>query len=173
MRKPVAPPSLNDWKDIAVTSLKGRTLESLERNNEDGVTIKPLYTEADRPDDVVVSRAAAGWQIATQIEPAGNAAALNTALLEELEGGAQMIMLAADQETALLADALEGVLRDAVRIGVTGGNWQDAMQAVCTAWAGADQDNAGHVLPGQAVADATGIAGWIRAEGADWPGIRP
>ena len=74
MRKPVASPSLNDWKDIAVASLKGRTLESLERKNEDGITIKPLYTEADRPEGVFVSRAAAGWQIATQIEhgPADN-----------------------------------------------------------------------------------------------------
>ena len=173
MRKPVASPSLNDWKDIAVASLKGRTLESLERISEDGITIKPLYTQADRPDDAFISRAAAGWQIATQIEPAETAAALNAALLEELEGGAQMIMLAADQDMAMLPDALAGVLRDAVRISVTGGDWQGAMAAVCSAWAGADQNNASHVLPGQAVADAAAIADWIRAEGASWPKIRP
>lgn len=40
-------PSIDQWKDTVALDLKGKTAESLERKNYDGINIKPLFTEAD------------------------------------------------------------------------------------------------------------------------------
>ena len=166
-------PSLEDWKNIASSSLKGRSIDSLERRHEDGLIIKPLYTEADRPEGELTRRQDATWTIASQIEPAANPAALNAAIMEELEGGAGMILLSAQQDTAMLADALDGVLLDAVRFGIAGGDWQKAAQTLCVSWQDADTLSAKHVLPGNAILDGERIAGWVQDAGASWPGIKP
>lgn len=168
-------PSLDDWKNIAETTLKGRSLESLERRHDDGLTIKPLYTEIDRPAMAHQGRLQAGWQIASLIEPAKDAASLNAAMLEELEGGAGMIMLAQDQDAMLLPDALDGVILEAVRFCLTGGGWQKAATAVIAAGkaAGADPSAAGHILPGCVIKDSDAITAWLNNEGAAFPGIKP
>lgn len=44
-------PSLDTWRTIAETSLKGRKIESLTTPVDDGVEVKVLYTEADRQPD--------------------------------------------------------------------------------------------------------------------------
>ena len=43
-------PTLQDWHDLARKELKGRDLESLNRETLEGTTLKPLYTEADCAD---------------------------------------------------------------------------------------------------------------------------
>ena len=168
-------PSLDDWKTIAEATLKGRSLDSLDRHHEDGVLIKPLYTEADRPDAVHPSRDQGGWQIAAVIEPADDAAMLNRMILDELEGGAGMIVLDRDQDPALLPDALDGVLLEAVRFVFTGNTWAEAGKAVMAAGqkAGIDPATMAHVLGGDPVADAEAAAAWIKDEGAACPGVKP
>lgn len=44
-------PSLETWRTIAETSLKGRKLESLTKPIDEGVQVKALYTENDRQAD--------------------------------------------------------------------------------------------------------------------------
>ena len=38
---------LNDWEALAAAELKGKPLASLDRETPEGITVKPLYTEAD------------------------------------------------------------------------------------------------------------------------------
>ncbi|MFJ7847466.1 methylmalonyl-CoA mutase family protein [Peribacillus sp. NPDC097224] len=38
-------PSLEEWKEAAETSLKGRSVEKLKTNTYEGITLNPLYTE--------------------------------------------------------------------------------------------------------------------------------
>ncbi|RLE31106.1 MAG: hypothetical protein DRJ61_11800, partial [Acidobacteria bacterium] len=44
-------PSLETWRAIAETSLKGRKIESLTKPVDDGVDTKVLYTATDRSTD--------------------------------------------------------------------------------------------------------------------------
>src|SRR3979490_494893 len=41
---------LNDWEALAAAELKGKPLASLDRETPEGITVKPLYTEADLED---------------------------------------------------------------------------------------------------------------------------
>ena len=43
-------PTLQDWHDLARKELKGRDPESLNRETLEGITLKPLYTQADCAD---------------------------------------------------------------------------------------------------------------------------
>lgn len=173
IRKTVAMPSLEDWKKIADASLKGRSLDSLDRQREDGLLIKPLYTEADRPGITFPQPATASWIVSAQLEPATDPQALNKAILEELEGGAEMLVLDETQDLELIKSALDDVLLDAVQVAVTGGDWQQAAAVITSAWRSADWDNACHVLPGQVTDDLAAMASWCLHEGAEWPLIKP
>lgn len=166
--------SLDDWKQLAEASMKGRSLDSLERSAEDGLVIKALYTALDRPDELP-QLGSSGWRIAQEIEPASTAAALNAAILAELTGGAQEINLPADQDPGLLPDALDGVVLEAMGFGFApGGDWRavaialgrisERMSSPLSGTIGADPALA--LVAGQpaeaAMAEADAVACWIR-----------
>ncbi|WP_116087242.1 methylmalonyl-CoA mutase [Tropicimonas sp. IMCC34011] len=44
---PSTPPSLNDWADLVRKETKGRTPDELVWHTLEGISVKPLYTEAD------------------------------------------------------------------------------------------------------------------------------
>ena len=49
--KPASPeaksPDIAAWQTLAAAELKGKPLASLDRKTPEGITLKPLYTEAD------------------------------------------------------------------------------------------------------------------------------
>src|SRR6266581_4563087 len=46
-RRTAASPSRDRWTTLAAKELKGRQLSSLDWETPEGITVKPLYTEAD------------------------------------------------------------------------------------------------------------------------------
>ena len=40
-------PDITQWQSLAAVELKGKPLASLDRATPEGITVKPLYTEAD------------------------------------------------------------------------------------------------------------------------------
>ena len=129
--------TLDEWRKMAEAGLDGRGLDSLERRTEDGLTIKALYSAADLP-DVLPELGRPGWTVAQEIEPASDAAGLNRVLLDEFTEGAGRVELPASIDPGLLADALEGVELEAVRIGFApGSDWAAAAKALLHTGAGA------------------------------------
>ena len=111
-------PSPADWRSLAEKALKDRPLESLVHLDADGLAICPLYASAPRPSDAD-GRA---WDLRTLVD-GDDAAAVNVAVLADLEGGAASVLLKgamlADSEP--LARALEGVALELAAIGLDAG----------------------------------------------------
>ena len=119
-------PSPTDWRSLAEKALKDRPLESLVHLDADGLAIRPLYAaatggmpvSAPRPSDAE-GRA---WDVRTPVE-GDDAAAVNAAVLADLEGGAASVLLKgamlADSEP--LARALEGVALELAAVGLDAG----------------------------------------------------
>lgn len=115
------PASREDWVDLAGSSLRGRTLESLTTTTDDGIAIRPLYANDDDPDRAGLpgvsphtrgSTTDAGWDVRALVAEPGTAAA-NAAVLEELESGATSVLLDRSAigigSAADLAAVLDGV----------------------------------------------------------------
>src|ERR1051326_4898039 len=49
-REPKAAPDRGEWQALAAAELKGKPLASLDWQTPEGITVKPLYTEADLED---------------------------------------------------------------------------------------------------------------------------
>ncbi len=119
-------PSPADWRSLAEKALKDRPLESLVHLDADGLAIRPLYAavtggepvSAPRPSDAE-GRA---WDVRTLVE-GDDPAAVNAAVLADLEGGAASVLLKgamlADSEP--LARALEGVALELAAVGLDAG----------------------------------------------------
>ncbi|MDQ7812780.1 MAG: methylmalonyl-CoA mutase, partial [Brevundimonas sp.] len=97
-------PSPADWKALAEKALKDRPIESLIHLDADHLAVRPLYgaatgvqpLSAPRPSDAD-GRA---WDLRTLVE-GDEAAAVNAAVLADLEGGAASVVL----KGAVLADS--------------------------------------------------------------------
>lgn len=147
--------SLTQWRELVDKALKGADFDKrLVQKTSDGLKIQPLYTRADAlmetpgalPGRAPYTRgtgqpkAGYGWDIRT-IHAETDAKATNTAILEDLDGGANsvLIQIAAPGWFGLPADsleeALEGVLLDVCPIGLIAGmDVHDAADNLDTIW---------------------------------------
>ncbi|ARD46857.1 hypothetical protein SporoP37_00865 [Sporosarcina sp. P37] len=85
-------PSFTEWKEAAVTTLKGKPFESLNTKTPEGIELKPLYTKEDT-DQLEISRVtkpAFGWTIAQPVS-AANGEQYVQQMKESLDRGNQAI----------------------------------------------------------------------------------
>ena len=90
--EPFPTPTLEEWRQAAEVSLRGRSLESLIVTTADGLEIKPLYTAEDLPDDAQEPRPAVSgsWETCLLVEGPDRAAA-ETQAAEGLARGADSL----------------------------------------------------------------------------------
>jgi methylmalonyl-CoA mutase len=97
--------SLEGWRAQAEKALKGKPVSKLNSNTYEGITRKPIYTEADLED---IQPAAAGgradWIVSQQLYPLASLEELNEQLLLELKNGLQAVQFSVN--TAIDAKAL-------------------------------------------------------------------
>ncbi|WP_298746615.1 methylmalonyl-CoA mutase family protein [uncultured Brevundimonas sp.] len=119
-------PSPADWKALAEKALKDRPIESLIHLDADQLAIRPLYAAATGAEPLSAPRPsdAAGrpWDLRTLVE-GDDAAAVNAAVLADLEGGAASVVLrgAALADPAPLVAALDGVALELAAVGLDAG----------------------------------------------------
>ena len=119
-------PSPADWRVLAEKALKDRPLESLVHLDPDGLAIRPLYAAATGGQPVFAPRPSdaegRAWDVRTLVE-GDHPAAVNAAVLADLEGGAASVLLRgavlADSEP--LARALDGVALELAPVGLDAG----------------------------------------------------
>ena len=119
-------PSPADWRGLAEKALKDRPLESLVHLDADGLAVRPLYAAATGGAPVSAPRPSdadgRAWDVRTLVE-GDDPAAVNAAVLADLEGGAASVLLKgavlADSEP--LAHALEGVALELAAVGLDAG----------------------------------------------------
>ena len=119
-------PSPADWKALAEKALKDRPLESLVHLDADQLVVRPLYGAATgvaplfapRPSDAD-GRA---WDLRTLVE-GDEPAAVNAAVLADLEGGAASVVLKGSvlTDSAPLTAALDGVALELAAVGLDAG----------------------------------------------------
>ena len=119
-------PSPADWKALAEKALKDRPIESLIHLDADHLAVRPLYgsatgvqpLSAPRPSDAE-GRA---WDLRALVE-GDEPAAVNAALLADLEGGAASVVLkgAVLADSAPLTAALDGVALELAAVGLDAG----------------------------------------------------
>jgi len=180
--------SRSDWEALARQALKSDDLDQLTRLTEDGLAIPPLFLAADAPQplsDAFSSAASRGWEIVQYIEPQTDAAALNRAILDELEGGASGVIVTADQDPSLLAKAMDGVYLNAIRLAadapidprslanVIVDLWQKARVTAVEAKASLGIDAfADEVGDAEEALDLAQVLAALMPLCADWPGLR-
>ncbi len=116
------PATRDDWADLAGSSLRGRTLESLTTVTDDGIRIEPLYGNDGRTDraglpgasphtrgSTDAGRSASGWDVRALVLDEGTAAA-NATVLDELERGSTSVLLDRAAIGVESADDLAAVL---------------------------------------------------------------
>jgi methylmalonyl-CoA mutase len=151
------PATAEVWRNLVVKALKGADFDKrLVARTSDGISIKPLYTRADEVPGVGSelpgaapltrgtrpAREGLGWDI-RQFYSEPDPAALNGAILEDLDGGTNSvaIQLAAPGTSGMtisadmLAKALEGVLLDLCPVAlIAGERFTDAANALFEVW---------------------------------------
>lgn len=135
-------PSPLEWRDAAIKALKDRPLESLVHLDADQLATRPLYGTANAQGAVFAPRPSdsegRAWDLRT-INEGGDAAAMNKAVLTDLENGAASVLLSGPvvKDAAALATALEGVALElapvAVEAGFDGVKAGEALDAVAKA----------------------------------------
>ncbi|HEY1225640.1 MAG TPA: methylmalonyl-CoA mutase family protein [Brevundimonas sp.] len=119
-------PSRADWETLAVKAMKGAPLDSLTRTDADGLTVAPLHTADDGIEPVFAPRATDAdgrpWDLRTLVE-GDDPAAVNGAILTDLEGGAASILIrgAVTADPEPLARALAGVALELAPVGLDAG----------------------------------------------------
>lgn len=149
-------PSEADWKALVDKALKGGDFERrLVARTADGVRIEPLYTrkhalagvDAQSPGSAPLVRGARepeglGWDIRPLIAETDPVAA-NTAILEDLAGGATSVMIriaapgwsGLSYEQAQLKRALQGVMLDVAPVSLVAGEYTpDAAGSLMAIW---------------------------------------
>ncbi len=119
-------PTPAEWRALAEKALKGRPLESLVHLDADQLTVRPLYADATGVEPVFAPRPSQcderAWDLRTLVE-GDDPAAVNAAVLADLEGGAASVVLGgavlADSEP--LARALEGVALELAAVALDAG----------------------------------------------------
>lgn len=119
-------PTPADWRALAEKALKGRPLESLVHLDADQLAIRPLYAAATGVEPVFAPRPSdadgRAWDLRTLVE-GDDPAAVNAAVLTDLEGGAASVVL----KGAVLADseplgrALDGVALELAAVALDAG----------------------------------------------------
>ena len=111
------------WQDIVAKALKGASVESLNRTDEDGLDIAALYqvepTAVTKSGQVPVHRLTAnpaqrlayGWRVCQPVDGGGKADEVNDKILDELTGGATGVYLSLGPVSA---PDLEQMLHDVV-----------------------------------------------------------
>ena len=135
-------PSPLEWRDAAIKALKDRPLEGLVHLDADQLATRPLYGLANASGAVFAPRPSdsegRSWDVRT-INEGGDAAALNKAILTDLENGAASVLLSGPvvSDAASLATALEGVALElapvALDAGFDGVKAGEALDAVAKA----------------------------------------
>jgi methylmalonyl-CoA mutase len=119
-------PSPADWKALADKALKDRPLESLLHLDADQLVVRPLYAAATGVEPLFAPRASDAegrpWDLRTLVE-GDDPAAVNAAVLADLEGGAASVVLkgAAVADSERLARALDGVALELAAVGLDAG----------------------------------------------------
>jgi methylmalonyl-CoA mutase len=113
-----APASREDWEALALKTLKGAGLESLDTSTADGTWLEPLYAWDNAPSPAPIRLRAGGWAIRARIA-AGDGA--NERALGALTGGADSLIVEAFDGGAHLARTLEGVLTDLAPVALDAG----------------------------------------------------
>lgn len=119
-------PSPAEWKTLAEKALKDKPLESLVDLDADNLIVRPLYAGATGVEAVFAPRPSdaegRAWDLRTLVE-GDDPAAVNAAVLADLEGGAASVVL----KGAVLADseplgrALDGVALELAAVGLDAG----------------------------------------------------
>ncbi len=119
-------PSPDDWRALAEKALKDRPLESLVRMDADGLVVRPLYAAATGVEPVFAPRPSdadgRAWDPRGLIE-GDEPAAVNTAVLADLRGGAASVLLrgAVLEDSEPLGRALDGVALEMAAVGLDAG----------------------------------------------------
>ncbi|MEZ5825626.1 MAG: methylmalonyl-CoA mutase family protein [Geminicoccaceae bacterium] len=117
------PADEGQWLSLVEKVLKGKDFEAaLVSRTADGIPVRPLYGDADRPSNLAVSAGvwpytrgsagpdeAAGWDI-RQICAAPLPADAGTAMAEDLAGGCTSIELRIDRERRISGDLPDGIV---------------------------------------------------------------
>lgn len=125
-------PDMQEWKETAEQSLKGKPFESLMTNTYEGIQLKPLYVRKDveklthindLPGEGSFVRGAdylrnpeKAWDIAQEIS-GRSPKALNEAVIQDLERGQTMVNLVVDEATKRGLDSDEA---DEQMVGLNG-----------------------------------------------------
>ena len=101
---------LEEWKKIADSSLKDKTVKDLEKLLDNNISTKALYTETDINDDFSLSSRRGlsdekdqfmPWYICSTIDHSNNPKTLNARILNELERGSNSLELSSFNEGSL------------------------------------------------------------------------
>ena len=119
-------PSRAEWESLATKALKGAPLDSLTRTDADGLTVQPLYAAEGAAQPVFAPRSTDAdgrpWDLRTLVE-GDDPAAVNAAVLTDLEGGAASVLVrgAVTADPEPLARALNGVALELAPVGLDAG----------------------------------------------------
>lgn len=119
-------PTPAEWRALAEKALKGRPLESLVHLDADQLTLRPLYADATGVEPVFAPRPSQSdgraWDLRTLVE-GDDPAAVNAAVLADLEGGAASVVLggAVLSDSEPLARALDGVALELAAVALDAG----------------------------------------------------
>ncbi len=132
-------PSPADWKSLAEKALKDRPIESLIHLDADQLIVRPLYAGATGVETVFAPRPShadgRAWDLRTLVE-GDDPAAVNRAVLDDLQGGAASIILKGDilGDSEPLARALDGVALELAAVALDAGlDGPDAANALAVA----------------------------------------
>lgn len=135
-------PSPADWKALAEKALKDRPIESLIHLDADHLAVRPLYAAATGVEPLFAPRPSDAdgrpWDLRTLVE-GDDPAAVNAAVLTDLEGGAASVLLkgAVLADSAPLTAALDGVALELAAVGLDAGlNGHEAANALAVAGKG-------------------------------------
>ena len=119
-------PTRAEWEAQAGKALKGRALSELTRTDADGLRVAPLYAAGAAVAPVFAPRTAdadgRAWDLRTLVE-GDDDAAVNAAVLADLEGGAASVIMAGAvlSDSDRLVRALDGVALELAAVGLDAG----------------------------------------------------
>lgn len=129
----------SQWADLAKAALNGKPIERLDWKTDDGLIVSPIFENAKDVKRIVSRAGSQPWEIMQRVDHP-DAEMANSLLMEDLEGGANGLVLTIAggmhaRGFGIPIDALEtvlsGVVLDAVAFRIEGGTLSiDAAEAV-------------------------------------------
>lgn len=156
-------PTPLEWREAAQKALKDRPIESLVHLDADGLAVRPLYAAANGVEPLSAPRPSdadgRAWDLRAVVE-GDDPAAVNTAVLTELQGGAASVLLAGEvlRDSDPLRRALDGVALELAPVALDAGiDGPDAANALAVGAKGAPRAKLRfHLDPISAFAEAGG-----------------